>query len=29
MEAVMIQVDHGDGLAYMAELSLMGPDRFR
>ena len=25
----MIQVDHGDGLAYMAELALMGPYRFR
>ena len=29
MEAVMIQVDHGDGLSYVAELSLMGPDRLR
>ena len=29
MEAVMIQVDHGNGLSYVAELSLMGPDRFR
>jgi len=29
MEAVVIQVDHGDGLAYMAELSLMGPYHFR
>ncbi len=24
MAAVVIQVDHGDGLAYMAELALMG-----
>lgn len=24
----MIQVDHGDGLAYTAELALMGPYRF-
>ena len=29
MAAVVIQVDHGDGLAYMAELALMGPYRFR
>jgi hypothetical protein len=29
MAAVVIQVDHGNGLAYMAELSLMGPYRFR
>jgi len=28
MEAVVIQVDQGDGLAYMAELALMGPYRF-
>ena len=29
MEAVVIQVDHGNGLAYVAELALMGPYRFR
>jgi len=29
MAAVVIQVGHGDGLAYMAELALMGPYRFR
>jgi len=29
MAAVVIQVDHGDALAYMAELALMGPYRFR
>ena len=29
MAAVVVQVDHGDGLAYMAELALMGPYRFR
>jgi len=29
MEAVVIQVDQGDGLAYMAELAPMGPYRFR
>ena len=26
MAAVVIQVDHGDGLAYKAELALMGPE---
>jgi len=29
MAAVVIQVDHGDALPYMAELALMGPYRFR
>jgi hypothetical protein len=29
MAAVVIQVDHGDGMAFMAELALMGPYRFR
>jgi len=29
MAAVVIQVDHGQGIAYMAELALMGPYRFR
>jgi hypothetical protein len=29
MTAVVIQVDHGDGMAYMPELALMGPYRFR
>jgi len=29
MAAVVIQVDHGDAIAYMAELALMGPYRFR
>jgi hypothetical protein len=29
MAAVVVQVDHGDALAYMAELALMGPYRFR
>ena len=28
MEAVMIQVDHGDGLAYTAELALTVLYRF-
>ena len=29
MAAVLIQVEHGDAIAYMAELALMGPYRFR
>ena len=29
MAAVVIQADHGDGLAHMAELALMGPYRVR
>ena len=29
MAAVVIQVDHGDGMSFMAELALMGPYRFR
>jgi hypothetical protein len=29
MAALVIQVDHGHALAYMAELALMGPYRFR
>lgn len=29
MAAVVIQVDHGHALAYMAELALMGPYRYR
>lgn len=29
MAAVVIQVDHGNALAYMAELALMGPYRLR
>ena len=29
MAAVVIQVDHGNAIAYMAELALMGPYRYR
>ena len=29
MAAVVIQVDHGHGLAYLAELTLMGPYRYQ
>jgi hypothetical protein len=29
MAAVVIQVDHGHGVPYLAELALMGPYRFR
>ncbi len=29
MAAVVIQVDHGHGVPYMAELALMGPYRYR
>ena len=29
MAAVVVQVDHGNALAYMAELALMGPYRLR